>query len=308
LEPFRVERKGGFLGASASWEGCRWVLVGIPLDDTASFRPGTRFAPARIREVSEGLEEYSLRLDRSLEEAGLHDLGDLRLVPGHTAGNLQQIEACVAWLAEQEKRIAVVGGEHLLTYGVLRALAGFYPDLAVLHWDAHADLRPEYLGSRLSHATTMHLVRDLGLSVYHLGIRSAAPEERALVSSLMKGTENGGQGGSRSNPGLHSQRGRLFAHRVAAPMAELVAQLRNHPVYLTCDIDVLDPAFAPGTGCPEPGGVEPEELFRAIGCLERVRLVGFDVVEVNPLVDVGDITSLVAAKLIRELLLVQAGV
>jgi agmatinase len=280
-----VEPGHAFLGATAAWEDSRTVLVGVPLDATASFRPGARFAPRRIRQMSDGLEEYSLRLGRTLAEAGLYDAGDLLLAPGAVAPSLGRIEECVAWLAARGKRVALLGGEHLLTYPAVKALARAFPGLVVLQWDAHADRRPEYLGEEMSHATVMHLVDRLGVPVYQMGIRSRAAEELAAVRPLLGGC------------------GPIFPEEVAAGMAQVLPELRGRPLYLSCDIDVLDPAYAPGTGTPEPGGVAPREIFAAIGHLRGLNLVGFDVVEVNPLVDVGDCTSLLAAKIVRELVL-----
>lgn len=297
-----VEPGGAFLGATATWENSKVVLVGVPLDVTTSFRPGTRFAPRRIRQVSEGLEEYSLLFDRTLAEAGLYDAGDLTLTPGEVAESLARIEECVSRLAEERKRVALLGGEHLLTYPAVKALSKFFPDLAVIQWDAHADLRPDYLGAAFSHATVMHLIRALGLPVFQMGIRSVAPEEAAVVRSLRRaaGRQDEKEG---SAPAQQSGAGALFVGEVLAALEQILPELGSRPVYVTCDIDVLDPAYAPGTGTPEPGGVTPREIFAAIGYLRRLRVVGFDVVEVNPMVDFGDCTSLLAAKIVRELLL-----
>lgn len=303
-----VEPARTFLGATADWEKSRVVLVGAPLDVTSSFRPGTRFAPQRIREVSVGLEEYSLLFDRSLRQAALFDAGDLLLAPGAVGPSLDRVEECVAWLAAQGKKVALLGGEHLLTYAAVRGLAAAYEGLIVLHWDAHADRRQEYLGQELSHATVMHLVARLGIPLYQMGIRSLAPEEVAAVRPLLRrpalppanrgdNPVPGGQAGS------EDVSGGLYLEDLLAGLWAVLPALRSRPVYLSCDIDVLDPAYAPGTGTPEPGGVTPGEIFRAVGHLPGVNLVGFDLVEVNPLVDVGDCTSLLAAKITRELIL-----
>ncbi|MGB9887479.1 MAG: agmatinase [Moorellales bacterium] len=302
MRPLAIKQSGRFLGANAGWEEARVVLVGVPLDDTVSFRPGTRLAPSRIREVSESLEEYSLRLDRSLEEVGPYDAGDLELVPGSTVENLERIEGCAAWVLESGKNLAVIGGEHLLTYGVIRALIKHYPDLVVLQWDAHADLRSEYQGARFSHATVMRRVRELGVPVYQVGIRSVAPEEREPVRELRAQPVLLSQG----QPVSDKKQGAIWTEDLAAPVGELVSRLKGRPVYLSLDIDVVDPGYAPGTGCPEPGGVAPREVLQAIERLQELDLVGFDLVEVNPMVDAGDCTSFLAAKLIRELLLAMA--
>lgn len=296
-----VRPAGAFLGATADWEESRAVLVGVPLDVTTSFRPGTRFAPDRIRQISEGLEEYSLGFDRSLAEAGLYDAGNLDLTPGEVCLSLDRIETCVGRLVEAGKKIALLGGEHLLTYPVVKALGRIFPDLVVIQWDAHADLRPDYFGAGFSHATVMHLIRGLGLPVFQMGIRSVAPEEVGVVRSLRRGAARENHAAQVRPPRGGS--GALFVDEVVSALREIEPELAGRPVYLTFDIDVLDPAYAPGTGTPEPGGVTPREIFTAIECLRRLNLVGFDVVEVNPLVDSGDCTSLLAAKIVRELVL-----
>lgn len=298
-----------FLGATATWENSKAVLVGVPLDVTTSFRPGTRFAPRRIREISEVLEEYSLFLDRALSEVGIYDAGDLVLTPGEVAESLARIEECVSRLAEKHKKVALLGGEHLLTYPTVKALSKFFPDLAVIQWDAHADLRPEYLGAIFSHSTVMHLIGQLGVPIYQMGIRSVALEEAAIVRSLRRDDNPGSSPveGQRTRAQRSNTPGRLasafFGEEVVAGLGQVLPELEGRPIYVTCDIDVLDPAYAPGTGTPEPGGVTPREIFAAIGYLRRLKVVGFDVVEVNPIVDWCDCTSLLAAKIVRELLL-----
>lgn len=293
---------GRFLGASASWETSRVVLVGVPLDVTVTYRPGTRFAPARIRQVSEALEEYSLRLNRSLSEIGLGDAGDLVLAPGEVEASLARVEECAIRVAEEGRRAAFLGGEHLLTYAVVKGLLKVYPDLAVLHWDAHADLRSDYMGREFSHATVMRMVAGLGVPLYQMGVRSLAPEEVDFLRAFYGLPSSGGLEGRYLKPGC----GGFFPEEILSGMEQVLAELERRPVYLSLDVDVLDPAFAPGTGAPEPGGIAPPEVFRAIELLRRLDVVGFDLVEVNPLVDVADCTALLAAKMVRELLLVVA--
>lgn len=281
-----VRPTNGFLGAKDGKAG-QAVLLGVPLDVTCSFRPGARFGPGRIREVSDGLEEYSWRLERELSQLEFIDIGDLDMIPGNVEQSLARIEQSMTRLIERGCKIAVLGGEHLLTFPVVKTLKQRFTDLVVIQWDAHADRRTDYLGQELSHASVMHLIGALGIPVYQMGVRSIASEELDEVKALQNG----------ELPGA------FFTEEVLSPLIQVLPELRDRPVYLSCDIDVIDPAFAPGTGAPEPGGVAPREIFEAVVRLGDLNLVGFDVVEVNPMVDAGDCTSLLAAKLVRELLL-----
>ncbi|MBO8142137.1 MAG: agmatinase [Firmicutes bacterium] len=271
-----------FLGAANDPEA-RVVLLGAPLDVTVSFRPGTRFGPARIRDVSDGLEEYSPALGRELSETPFFDAGDLDLPFGDAGTALERIERALARLTACGRLPVVLGGEHLLTLAAVRAAAQTYPDLAVIQFDAHADLRDDYQGLHRSHATVMRRVGEVvGFErVFQLGIRSGTREEFAFGR----------------------ERTRFFPMRVLDALDDVVAAVGDGPVYLTVDIDVVDPGFAPGTGTPEPGGISPAELFSALYRLRDLRIVGMDVVEVCPPQDAGDITAMLAAKLVREAIL-----
>lgn len=256
------------------------MLIGAPFDGTTSFVPGTRFGPARIREVSVGLETYSPALDRSLDDVRMADLGDLELPYGNVAAALEMIEAACRSIVEAGAKPFLLGGEHLVTLPAVRACHSWYKDLAVVQFDAHADLREEYMGEHDSHATVMRRIGEVigSDNVYQLGIRSGTREEFAY--------------GRAFSP--------VFQEELASGVRRVNEELVGRPVYVTVDIDVVDPGFAPGTGTPEPGGCRPQELFQALWALEGLRVVGFDVVEVNPLVDAGVVTSILAAKLIRE--------
>lgn len=275
----RVLRRGSFLAAGS---GGRMVLLGAPLDQTTSFRPGARFAPERIREVSDALEEYSPLLDRGLDEIEFEDLGDLVLPFGDLEGSLRLIEEAAADLVGRGRLPLVLGGEHLVSLPILRAMGRCYPDLVFLQFDAHADLRDEYLGQADSHATVVRRIVDLigGERVYQFGIRSGTREEFCF-----------GRANTRFFPGG------------LGGLEAVLGELAPHPVYLSIDIDVVDPAFAPGTGTPEAGGIGSRELLEALYAVKDLRLVGMDIVEVCPPVDAGDITALLAAKLVREALL-----
>ncbi len=278
-----VEKRLGFLGAVPDYDRCRGVVIGVPMDFTVTFRPGARLAPQRIREASDVLEEYSLALDEDLADHPFHDLGDVRLIWGNVVASLEAIEAVVARVAGDGKVPLLVGGEHLITWPAVRALARRHPDLAVLHFDAHADLRPDYAGERLSHATALRLVTEelpRG-SVYQFGIRSATREEVAFARE-------------------HTH---FFPGRVLESLKECLPRLAGRPLYVTVDIDVLDPAYAPGTGTPEAGGISSGELLEAVRALRGCRVIGFDLVEISPGLDPTERTVVLGAKILREAIL-----
>lgn len=259
------------------------VLMGAPLDVTTSFRPGTRFGPARIRAVSDGLEEYSPVLERELADVPFYDAGDIDLAPGNVEASLDAVEEAVAEAVGRGRLPVVLGGEHLLTLGAVRGVLRHVPEAAVIQFDAHADLRDDYLGVRHSHATVMRRIGELvGFDrVYQVGIRSGTREEFAFGRA----------------------RTRFFPLQLLEALDHVLPQLADRPVYVTIDIDVVDPGAAPGTGTPEPAGVAPSELLAALYRLRELRVAGLDVVEVCPPQDAGDVTAILAAKLVREAIL-----
>jgi len=277
-----VAKEQDFLAARPGYAEARAVIFGAPLDATVCFRPGTRGGPAAVRAMSYCLEEYSLDQGRDLRSVAFHDLGDVLLPPGEVQAALARIEAVAVRVCGDGKIPVVFGGEHLITWPVVRAVAGRHPGLAVVHLDAHADLRAAYLGVDLSHATVMRRIGELlgPENLFHFGIRSAdGPEMEAARRS-----------------------GAFHRHRVLPGLVEALGALRDRPVYVTLDIDVVDPAFAPGVGTPEPAGVTPQELLDAMRLLAGLPIVGLDVVEVNPAYDPAGITALLAAKVVREML------
>lgn len=282
-DTFNFLKGGVFLGGSSNYAGAQVCLLGVPLDVTSTFRPGSRFAPQTIRAVSEVLEEFSPFLKRSLKEVTFCDLGDLEIVPGQVEENLGRIEEAAFKVLKDGKILLSLGGEHLVSYPLIRAARRVYPELGVLHFDAHADLREEYQGEKYSHATVMRLVaEEIGASsLYQFGIRSCTWEE------WVYGSEN-------TN---------LFLDHIEAPLSKLIPELKGRPLYLSVDIDVVDPAYAPGTGTPEPGGCTPQELFSALYLLKGANIIGLDLVEVCPAYDAGNITAILAAKLVREAIL-----
>ena len=277
-------RNGAFMGSRQNLAECGIVLLGAPLDGTASYLPGSRFAPASIRTVSTALETYSPVLDKDLTDVAYFDAGDVDFAFGNVSVALAGIKKATAAIVQQGRRPMVMGGEHLITLPVVEAVYAAHPDLRVLHFDAHADLRASYIGEKFSHATVFRYISELigADRVFQFGIRSGSREEFAY---------------GRANT-------RFFPHEVVAPMKSILAELAGHPLYISVDIDVVDPAFAPGTGTPEPGGVAAAELLQAMDMLAPFNVVGWDVVEVCPPVDCGVITSVLAAKVMREALLI----
>lgn len=282
MHPF-VRRNLGFMGSQDDYRTADFVLLGIPMDFTVSFQPGSRFGPQAVRHVSEGLEEYSFYQHSSLEKVRFFDAGDLDLPIGNVKASLERIQA-VAGAVHADRKIPIaLGGEHLVTLPLVQAAKHNFPDLAVFHFDAHADLRQEYLGERFSHATVMYQVANVvgPDNLYQFGIRSGTEEE------FIYGKNN-------TN---------FFPHEILRPLEQIVNRWDSRPVYVSIDIDVVDPAFAPGTGTPEPGGCSSAEILQAVLLMMRLPIVAIDIVEVLPAQDVSQRTALLAGKLVREALI-----
>lgn len=272
-----------FIGCDKPYEEADIVIVGAPFDSTTSFRPGARFGPKAMRCLSEGLETYSPGLHRDLTEENIFDAGDIELPIGDTEKTLRKIEDTITKIIADDKFPFLLGGEHLVSLGAVRALAKKHPDLHIIHFDAHADLRDEYLGVKLSHASVMRRCWDLlgDGRIYQFGIRSGDREE----FEWSKG---------------HTEL-KLFNFQ---DLIEIVENLRGYPIYLTIDLDILDPSVLPGTGTPEAGGVEYVELLREVREVTgRSNLVGCDMVELAPAIDPSDMSTMVAGKLLREIIL-----
>lgn len=273
-----------FIGCDALYDDARIVLFGAPFDSTTSFRPGTRFAPHAIRSESFGLETYSPWLDRDLEDISVFDSGDIELCIGSADKALDQISERTATILKDGKIPFMIGGEHLVTLGAFREVFKKYPDIHIIHFDAHTDLRDDYLDVKLSHACVIRRCHDLvgDGRIHQFGIRSG---ERAEWRWARQGHTD-----------LHP-----FSFD---GLAETVKGLGSTPVYFTIDLDVMDPSVFPGTGTPEYGGVTFMQLFEALktvcgGC----NIVGLDVNELCPPYDQTGASTAAACKIIRELLL-----
>lgn len=271
-----------FLGCDSEFCDSRIVIFGAPFDSTTSYRPGTRFASRHMRAESYGLETYSPYQDLDLEDIEIFDSGDLELCFGDTELALKDIEARAREILDADKLPLMIGGEHLVTLGAVRAVFEKYPDLHVIHFDAHADLRDEYLGAPLSHASVMHRVWDMvgDNKIYQFGIRSG---ERA---EFQWGKDH-----------VTTQKFNFDG------LGDVVEKLKGKPVYFTIDLDVLDPSVFPGTGTPEAGGVTFTELLSAILKVSKLNIVGMDINELSPMLDASGASTAVALKVMRELIM-----
>lgn len=271
-----------FLGCNCEYEEAKAVLFGAPFDSTTSFRPGTRFASRTMRAESFGLETYSPYQDKDLTDIAVFDGGDLELCFGDTSLALGQIEEFAAKIVADGKLPVMIGGEHLVTLGAVRAVAKQYPDLYILHFDAHADLRDDYLGATLSHATVLRRSWELvgDGRIFQFGIRSGDRSEFLWAKDHVTTQKFNFDG-----------------------LEDVIQKLADHPVYVTIDLDVLDPSVFPGTGTPEPGGVSFLQLLNAVLSLKGLNVVGCDVNELSPVYDQSGVSTAVACKLLRELLL-----
>ncbi len=272
-----------FIAAEADYDKARAVIFGAPFDGTTSFRPGTRFGPGAIRAESDGIETYSPYQNKDLEDIAVFDSGDLLLPFGNTEAVLEEICARTAEILEAGKMPVMLGGEHLVTLGAVRAMIQKYPELHIIHFDAHTDLRDDYLGERLSHATVIRRCHDLlgDGRIHQFGIRSG---ERAEWDFAFAHTD-------------------FHPFNVKDVLDVVLALGSDVPVYVTLDLDVLDPSLFCGTGTPEAGGVFFQDLEEALLALEALNVVGFDMNELSPHYDASGVSTAVACKVLREMLL-----
>ena len=273
-----------FLACDASYEEAGIVLYGAPFDSTTSYRPGTRFGSRAIRSESYGLESYSPYQDRDLTDYAVFDAGDQELCFGDASLALKDLRERAAEVAGDGKIPFMLGGEHLVTLAPVQALAEKYPDLHIIHFDAHADLRDDYLGARLSHACVLRRCHDLlgDGRIHQFCIRSGEREEFRFAAQ-------------------HTDFHPLSFDGLEETVREL--KEKNVPIYFTIDLDCLDPAVFPGTGTPEAGGVTFLELLEAIRTVAQTNVVGADVNELAPMLDASGVSTATACKVLRELLL-----
>ena len=267
-----------WMAQNEDYETSDIIMLGLPFDGTVSYRSGSRFAPEQIRLASWGLEDYSPRFDRHLQDVNFHDAGDLEFPLGNTYKSLDLIEKNVEEVYKDGKRVFGIGGEHLVTLPEIKAVSKFYKDLAIVHFDAHTDLREEYLGEEMSHSAVIrHASRIVGAeNLKQIGIRSGMKEEWEFMKK----------------------------HNTLCHKYSDLDCLKRKPIFVTVDLDCLDPSVMPGTGTPESGGMQFNELVGWFEYLKDFNIVGADVVELAPDYDASGVSTAVATKVIRELLMV----
>ena len=275
-----------FMGAQRDIDQCRVSLLGVPYDGTCCFRPGARFGPSAIREDSYGIETYCPQLDLDLEDINFTDIGSLDVPLGDAQLTLDYIKDATDILLKKNLKPLIIGGEHSITSGVIKSLITNYPDLIMLQLDAHADLRDEWLGSKFSHACTMKRCLEIlpSKKIFQIGIRSGTKSEFLEMNNSK----------------------RLIQHTLgknAKSLEEALKSFKGRPIYLTFDLDWFDPSIMPGTGTPEPGGYFWGDFAAIIDVIKSHNLIGADVVELSPKLDNTGISSILAAKVIRSLIM-----
>ncbi len=273
-----------FQSCKAEYNESDVVLFSVPLDNTTSYRPGTRFAGNAIRVESIGIEWYSPYKDMNLRDFSTVDIGDLELPMGLVEESLDIVYETVSKILSDNKKPMMIGGEHLVTFPVVKALMEKYEDLHIIHLDAHTDLRDEFLGRRLSHATVIKRCHDIlgDGRIFQFGIRSGEKPEFDFAKN-----------------------GHTFMQKFNFDgLADVIEKIKDKPVYITIDLDVLDPSVFPGTGTPEPGGMTFKDLLDATLKFEKLNnVVGADLVELAPMLDSSNVSTVVAAKALREMIL-----
>ena len=272
-----------FIGCDSEYENAKIVLFGAGFDGTTSFRPGTRFAPSAIRNESFGIETYSPYQDKDMLDYSYFDSGDLELPFGSVRRTVADIAMRTDTILADGKIPFMIGGEHLVTLGAVMAVKDKTEDLYIIHFDAHADLRDDYLGQPLSHACVLRRCHELvgDDHIFQFGIRSGDREEFVFASE-------------------HTEMNKFNFNN----LEEVVEKLKGKKVYFTLDLDVLDPSVFPGTGTPEAGGVTFDELRKAVTLVcSELDIVGCDVNELSPHYDQSGASTAVACKIIREMLL-----
>ncbi len=272
-----------FLCCDNEFQEAKTVLFGAPFDSTTSYRPGSRFGSAAIRRESYGIESYSPYQDKDLEDMAVFDSGDIELPLGDASLSLQQIEERAGAILDAGKRPFLLGGEHLVTLGAFRAVHQRFPEVNILHFDAHADLRDDYLGVKLSHACVLRRCWELtgDGKIFQFGIRSGDREE------------------------FRWGKDHVTTHKFdLVGLEETLDRLGDTPLYFTLDLDVLDPSVFPGTGTPEPGGISFDELRKAVTLVcGKANVIACDVNELSPPCDQSGVSTMVACKIVREMLL-----
>ena len=280
-----VMKSKNYEGCTATFDEAKVVLYGAGFDGTASYRPGSRFAPMAIRsETYFSQEDYSPYFDRDLTQHAVHDLGDVDVLHGDTIKTMERIEVVSEYLVSHQKKPVCLGGEHLVSLPAIKPLLKKYPNLHIIQFDAHLDLMDELFGEKYSHGSVMRRIQELlgkPDRIYQVGIRSGSKIEYEFAR----------------------QNTRLFEFNTSE-FVKNINELKDEAVYLTIDLDVFDPSLIPGTGTPEAGGIFFQEFMDALKKLDRLNIVGADVVELSPQIDPTQVSTIVASKILRELLLI----
>jgi len=271
-----------YISAKAPFHGSRAVILGCPFDGTASFRPGARFGPSAIRRASWGIETYSPYLKKDLSGISVHDMGDLELPLGEKEEAFRWIRKALRMVLDSGKFPILLGGDHLITLPIMEEALRVYPDVRLVHIDAHADLREDDLGETLSHSTVMRKILDFLKPgrLFQVGIRSGTEEEFQWA-----------------------ERTKSIVSLDGPSLKNLVRRLKGKPVYLSLDLDIFDPGILPGVGTPEPGGLNFREFLSLLEILRPLRLIGFDIVELTPDYDPTQISAVTASVILREMIL-----
>ena len=265
-----------FIGANVDFDTSKIIMLGMPFDGTCTNRPGTRFAPQQIRVESVGIEEYSPYFNTNLSDLNFYDAGELELPFGATNEALKIIEKNTDEIYRQNKKILGIGGEHLVTLGSIRGILKHFDNVAIVHFDAHTDLREQYLGVELTHSGVMYQIsRLVGFeNIVQIGIRSGEKEEFELIKK--------------------------YSTQIYKPCE--LERFKDKNIFVTIDLDVLDPSIMSGTGTPEAGGLSYRELMEWILELKKYNIIGADIVELAPDLDPTKVSTATACKLIREVL------
>jgi len=271
-----------FISAKLHWREASAVILGCPYDGSVSFRPGARFGPSAIRRASWGIETYSPYQNKDLARFSIHDMGDLELPLGEKKISLDLIRKAVRKILSGNKFPILLGGDHLITLPIVEELVKKYPQLQIVHIDAHTDLREDYLGESASHCTVMRrLINRMGEGrLFQIGIRSGTEEEFKLARKM-----------------------KSLVPLDSGSLNSMLKRIGNKPVHITLDLDVLDPSLLPGVGTPEPGGLTFQELVSLLKKLQPLHVIGFDIVELTPDYDPTQVSSVTASVILREMIL-----
>ncbi len=271
-----------FLGANENIDNAKIVLIGIPFDGTSSFRSGSRFAPDSIRLFSNSIETYSPYFNDDIENINFYDYGNIEVTINNFSVLNSHTQKIIKKLLEKDKKAFVLGGEHLITLPIVEIYKGFYNDLKVIQLDAHTDLRDEYFGEKYSHATVMRRIFDIvgEKNIFQFGIRSGTKDEFNFANKYTN------------------------LVKFSLKIEKFLDKLKNFPIYLSIDLDVFDLSILPGTGNPEPGGINFKEFIDFLKKIKELNIVGCDIVELNPEIDKTGASSILAAEVVREMLIV----